>query len=72
MVRDAMPWALKGPAIMPQGFRGEGILHQEARCPRLGLEHHIIRHGRGQIILMLRVDARGVAGNHLPEVVASL
>jgi hypothetical protein len=72
MVRDAMPWGLTGPAIMPLGFMGEGLLHQRAWYPRLGLEHRIIRHNRSQISLMLRVEATGVAGDRLPEVVARL
>src|SRR5262249_51781047 len=40
--------------------------------PGLRLEHHVIRHNRGQILLTLLVDATSIAGNRLPEVLASL
>jgi hypothetical protein len=38
----------------------------------LRLEHHVIRQDRGQIILTLLVDATGIAGNRMPEVLSSL
>src|SRR5215211_6131218 len=72
MVGDEMPWALKGPTIIAQGFEGEGLPHQRALRPGLCLEHHVLRHNRGQILLALLVDATGIAGNRLPEVLASL
>jgi hypothetical protein len=37
----------------------------------LCLEHDVIRQERGQIILTLLVDATGIAGNCLPEVLSS-
>jgi len=67
-----MPWALKGAAIVPQGFESEGLSHQGALCPGLGLEHHVIRQDFSQIILTLLVDATGIAGDGLPEVLAGL
>jgi hypothetical protein len=38
----------------------------------LRLEHHVICQDRGQIILALLVDATGITGNRLPEVLSSL
>jgi hypothetical protein len=38
----------------------------------LRLEHDVIGQDLGQLILTLFVDATGVAGDHMPEVLSSL